>query len=749
MKKKILLLFLTLFLLFLAGVFITLRVVYLSAANFDSLLALHKVEIIRQELIINVQTVQANLFTTGTLFGKEMDDIVDNVLKLRVAAQNCGSCHHRPLVAKDINELQDMTNQYSEALSYFITSTADQQRVERLQAIAADIGDTIISKAQQMAFTANENLRKRSLEAAEKVNRTKKILALTILFAFFLSLIIAVYLIRNITKPIFELIQATRRIRAGELGYISKYRGHDEFRELIGSFNDMSSSLKKNNEEILAHLVRNQTILQASTDGFVLFDATGRIFDSNPALCRMVGYSKEELLTKKITDIEVFEAEFDKDDIWKRIKSAGSMIIQMEQKAKNGIMTTVEISVTYTEIEGLGNYFCFVRDISERKKIEQELLKIQKLESIGVLAGGVAHDFNNLLTGIVGYIDLAMMQLDPNEKIYSRLTNAKKASLRAQNLTKQLLTFSRGGEPIKESVAVAGLIEESTCFVLSGSNVKCVYESADGLFTIEADKGQISQVLQNITINAKQAMPEGGTLTIKAENIIVADNDPLPLRQGRYVKITLIDQGPGIEEKNLAKIFDPYFTTKATGNGLGLAICHSIILKHHGHLVVESTVGVGSSFTIYLPALVREDKEEDFSPEIHFMTGGGNRVLVMDDEEHIREVLDAMLSYLGYESGFASDGAEAVEMYEKAIRAGTPYCAVIMDLTIPGGMGGKEAITKLLEIDPSVKAIVSSGYSNDPVMAEYRQYGFSGVVSKPFDTEQLSRILYEMLHNSL
>lgn len=744
MKKKILILFLALFVVFFAGIVITLRVIYQATANLDSLIALHKVEIIRQELVINVQTVQSNLYTTGTLFGKELDDIVDNVLKLRAAAKNCGSCHHKPQVAQDIKDLQELTEQYKEALSYFITSTADAQRIERLQGVAADIGDAIIGKSQQMALMANEDLRERSLAATRDVNKTKKLLALTIFFAFFLALSIAVYLIKSITKPIFELIEATRKIKRGELGYISSYSGTDEFRELITSFNDMSRALGKNTEEIISHMARNQTILQTSIDGFVLFDATGRILDTNPALSQMLGYSKDELLRMNISDIEGFGSKVEADDIWNRIKESKSMILQTEQKSKTGISTTVEISATYAEMEGLGNYFCFIRDISERKKIEADQLKMQKLESIGVLAGGVAHDFNNLLTGILGYIDLSLMQLDPSGKIYHRLLSAKKASLRAQNLTHQLLTFSRGGEPIKQSLAVANLLEEFTAFVLSGSNIKCEYQIPENLLLIEADKGQVSQVIQNITINAKQAMPQGGTLTIRAENVNVAENDLLALRRGKYVKITIADQGTGIEPQNITKIFDPYFTTKSTGNGLGLAICHSIIMKHHGQITVESKVGKGTSFSIYLPALT-QDNQTSSTLSAHEVVKGTGRILVMDDEEDVRDVLAAMLAHLGYEGDFAKDGEEAIALYGKAKQAGQPYAAVIMDLTIPGGMGGKEAVVKLLEIDPAVKAIVSSGYSNDPVMAEYRKYGFSGMATKPFDTEQLSRILKDVV----
>ncbi len=744
MKKKILLLFLLLFVLFLAGVVTNLYLISQTINNLDSLVALHKVEIIRQELVINVQTVQANLYTTGTSFGKELDVIADNVLKLDNRVRSCGGCHHAPPIARDIKELQRLTEQYEDALSYFITSTADPKRIKRLQIVAADIGDTIIAKSQKMALTANKSLRKKTIAASEKVRKSKWILVATLAISFLIALAIAIYLIRSITKPVSELLMATRRIKAGELGATSSYQGQNEFKELIESFNDMSLTLKETNEKILAQMTRNQTILQTSTDGFALIDEEGHIVDANPSLCAMTGYTKEELVQMKFADIELLESQFDPIDLLERIKEARSLTFQADQKTKDGTLIAVEISASFSDMEGRGNFFCFIRDITDRKKMGAERLRVQKLESIGVLAGGIAHDFNNLLTGILGYIDLAMRNLDPDNKIHGWLENAKKASVRAQNLTQQLLTFSKGGKPVKQLVLIAPLLKESTSFVLSGSNVRCDYHLPEDLWPIEADKGQISQVIQNITLNGAQAMPEGGTITVRAENVTVDEGELPPLRKGEYVKIEFVDTGTGIEKKYIEKIFDPYFTTKEDGNGLGLTICHSIISKHNGRIVVESELGVGTTFTIYLPAMKEKSPHESAADGPMEILGTG-RILVMDDEDQLREIVAEMLKYLGYKADLAADGAEAVALYIKAREAGKPYDAVIIDLTIPGGMGGKEAIEKLRQYDPQVKAIVSSGYSNDPIMAEYRKYGFSGVVAKPFEIADLGKILHDVL----
>ncbi len=748
MKKVIITSFLMVFILLFSGILITLYIINKTTSNLNALLTLHKVEIIRQELVINVQSVQSNLYTSGTMFGKELDFIVDNVLRLQERVQTCTDCHHEPGVEQGIEELQVLTKQYMESLSYFITSTADPQRIARLQVVAADIGDTIISKSQNMALTANENLRRKTTISMEKVQNSKRILALTMLFSLFAIILITFYLIRSITRPVSELLTATRRIRQGDLGYKSSYTKKDEFGELIQSFNEMSENLVKNNEKILAHMARNQTILETSTDGFVLLDENGQLIDANPAMCRMSGYSKEELLSMLINEIELMETKVNAARLLSQIKSASSLLFQAEQKTKAGELVPVEISATYTIMENKGCYFCFIRDISERKKMAEELLKAQKLESLGVLAGGIAHDFNNLLTGIMGYIDLVQKSSVPGDKIQGWLESAKKASSRAQNLTQQLLTFSRGGEPVKRLVQIKELLEESTRFVMSGSNVRCEYHLPENLWVVDADRGQIGQVVQNITLNGVQAMPEGGTFTVSAENFIVDKSSTLPLENGEYVMMLFTDNGAGIANEDIERIFDPYFSTKNTGNGLGLTICHSIISKHKGYITVESEPGAGSRFIIYLPAVKEASEAKTFSEKTGEKRGVG-KILVMDDEEHVRGIVGEMLRYLGYSPDFAEDGSKALDLYRKAMDAGAPYDVVIMDLTIPGGMGGRETIKKLLRVDPAVKAVVSSGYSNDPVMAEHQMYGFKGVVTKPFDTEQLSTILHDILNNQV
>ena len=386
-------------------------------------------------------------------------------------------------------------------------------------------------------------------------------------------------------------------------------------------------------------------------------------------------------------------------------------------------------------------------DISDQKSAEDELLKARKLESIGILAGGIAHDFNNLLMAIVGNISLAKTLSDSPEDVYEYLSQAEKASKRAQHLTQQLLTFSKGGAPVKENANVFDLVKDTATFSLRGSNVSCVFDFPKDLWLANIDKGQFSQVIQNLVINADQAMPNGGTIEIKGENITISDCDPKvqkSIPEGDYVKLSIKDQGIGISEENLQNIFDPYFTTKQKGSGLGLATTYSIIKNHDGRITVESQIGVGSTFILYLPVATKKSAPVQETIQEKYISGQG-RILIMDDEKMIRDVAGMMLQQIGYTVDYAKDGYEAIEKYKKAQESGNGFNAVIMDLTIPGSLGGKETIQKLLEIDSNIKAVVSSGYSNDPIMADYHKYGFTGVIRKPYKIGELRKVLHDAI----
>jgi len=388
------------------------------------------------------------------------------------------------------------------------------------------------------------------------------------------------------------------------------------------------------------------------------------------------------------------------------------------------------------------------RMAEERQKMEAELQKAHKLESLGLLAGGIAHDFNNLLTGVLGNISLAKAYANSRDEIYKALVQAEKATVKSKQLTQQLLTFASGGAPIKKVHDIADLLKESVTFSLRGSNVKPEFHLADNLRAVEADEGQMNQVLNNLVINAAQAMPSGGIVRVSTANVNPGKNPglPLSLADRRYVKIAVEDSGTGIPEELLPKIFDPYFTTKPKGSGLGLTSAYSIIANHEGYIDVKSRPGQGTTFTIYIPASDKKipaaEKEQTGEKTIK----GSGRVLVMDDDEVVADVASRQLDRLGYLPEVVFDGTEAIAVYQEALYTDHPFDVVLMDLTIPGGLGGAETIKKLRELDPEVKAIVSSGYSNDPIMANFQQYGFRACIVKPYKMQELSQTLHQVMN---
>lgn len=393
----------------------------------------------------------------------------------------------------------------------------------------------------------------------------------------------------------------------------------------------------------------------------------------------------------------------------------------------------------------LHGFWWLKQDVSEKARIEAELLKAQKLESLGTLAGGIAHDFNNLLTGILSGISVAQFHLEPGHQAAESIKCSAIAAQRAQDLTRQLLTFSKGGAPITTSAQISQLLRDCASFVLRGSNVQCEFSIPDNLWPVKIDESQISQVVNNLIINAMQAMPTGGTVLVRATKVHIGEESTVPLRQGRYVRVSISDRGVGIPRNDLRKIFDPYFSTKDKGTGLGLATSYSIIKKHGGMITVQSKVGLGSTFHFFLPAAVKEPASN--GRKDGELVRGEGKVLIMDDEEFIRDLARELLVNLGYEVVAAKEGGEAVQRYKDSLAEGRPFDAVVMDLTVPGGMGGGEAIKKLQELDPGVKAIVSSGYSNDPVMSDYKRFGFRAVLPKPYDGRQLSVKLDELLRS--
>ena len=492
-------------------------------------------------------------------------------------------------------------------------------------------------------------------------------------------------------------------------------------------------------------------LMELATDG-VLVVQDGKIKEVNYYLAKMCGYSIDEVLDTDLAsffhadDIETIEAIYEKP-----LKDDNALAVHdLTLMCKNGHRIEVEVIAGRFTFQNKASNLLVLRDISDRSKSDRELERTRQLESIAALSGGIAHDYNNLLTAIIGNISLAQTYLDPDDKVFLLLSQALTASQTAKDLTQKLITFSRGGSPDKKVAAVASLVKNATEFTLSGSNLKAHFNFPDNLWPVEVDKRQIGQAIHNVIMNAREAMPEGGLIEISAENV-TSDDDLSNLRNGKYVKISITDFGTGIAQKNLDKIFNPYFSTKKMGNkkgtGLGLSICHSIIRKHGGNVTVESKYRHGTTFHIYLPSANGKspDQRTADTAEQEIPVFGEGRVLVMDDEAMIRKLAGELLSYLGYEVDFARDGAEAVKHYKKALDSKKPFDAVILDLTVKGGMGGKETIQKLVKIDPHVVAILSSGYCNDPGITDFDQYGFSGVVTKPYTMSELGAKLNQVV----
>lgn len=579
-----------------------------------------------------------------------------------------------------------------------------------------------------------------------------------------------------IFKPLMRLESHARLVAAGNLESNIEIAGDDEFARLAHAFNVMATQLKisfdtleqkvmertadlylakTEAEKVNHHLnvvgAELQALLDNSPVGILFVNFERVIQRVNPEFLQITGYTQEELIGHTTRKIYPSEEEYVANGRanYPVLRKQGFVQKNVAIRTRDGAIRMCswrgKVVAGENHFEGV---VWSLEDISKRLKMEEDMLKVKKLESIGVLAGGIAHDFNNLLLAILGNISLAQRMVPQDSRIIALLDSAKKASERARDLTAKLLTFSSGGEPVCEAESLPQLLEEAASFALTGSNVKCVFHFPEELWTVKMDKGQINQVVQNLILNADQAMPEGGQVAISCSNVEVAQNGVAGLEGGKYVRVKVKDDGAGIAEEHVAQIFDPYFSTKkrdsTKGSGLGLAIVHSILTKHGGGILVDSCFGEGSTFTMYLPALAEEKKEKAKAREEALNSGSGT-ILVMDDEQIIRDVVSSMLIQLGYEAVSVDDGQKAIERYEAKLSTSAKFDAVIMDLTIPGGMGGKEAVQKILALDPAAKVIVSSGYRQDPLLDDFRSLGFCNMVNKPYQLEDLSRVLVSTL----
>jgi len=514
-------------------------------------------------------------------------------------------------------------------------------------------------------------------------------------------------------------------------------------------------TLKKRAEEAL-QVERDRAQQYLDIAGVILLGLTSdqTITLINKKGCALLGYAQEELLGKNWFDMVLPESEREK------VKAVFARLIEGElgpvEHVENYVHTRSAekrlISWHNTLVRDAdGNIqgtLSSGEDITDSKRLAEEQQRVEKLESVGLLASGIAHDFNNILTAILGNISLARMEKASSSEIQKSLEETEKASLRAKDLAGRLLTFSRAEPPVKKLASLAELLRDTAGSALHGSNVKCRLSIPADLWPAEIDAGQVSQVIHNLVVNARQAMPAGETIEILAKNMALIETQNLgrrlPIKEGDYIRISVADHGGGIPAGHLDKIFDPFFVTGQQGSGLGLATAFSIARQHGGHLSVESKTGSGSTFYLYLPAFTQTNAPRQAKKRAMKATGKA-RILVMDDEKAVRTVAGRMLKHLGYDDvEFAADGAEAVRMYKAAMESGNPFSVAILDLTVPAGMGGDVAVSKLLKIDPGVKSIVSSGYTDESAIVRYSDYGFSGMVAKPYTIEELGKVLRDV-----
>ena len=531
---------------------------------------------------------------------------------------------------------------------------------------------------------------------------------------------------------------------------LHSYHMRDWATDDIKLLNDISHRLNDSLNNLILHhalMQEKETLsvtLQSIGDGVITTDLLGRIILINRAAAHMAGVEVSEAVGMQWNDVFILSNDnsgkriFDPLETTLKTGKAKELITHVLLTSRKSHTYTVSVaSSPVREANGeMTGAVVAIRDMTDRILAEHELQKSQRLESIGLLAGGIAHDFNNILTGILGSLSLVKMDTPAETESYELLSEAEGAALRARNLTAQLLTFARGGAPVRETASLQDIIDESARFTLRGSNILLEFNFDPSTPRASIDRNQFAQAIQNIVLNSKQAMTNGGTVTIESKSI---KTEPYPLPYGHYAMITISDNGPGIPQEDLPMIFDPYFSTKDMGSGLGLAVVYSIITNHDGVIRVNTKVGEGTIFTIYLPAELSDVPQK--KPNVPVIGKGSGNILILDDDASVLRVLEAMLHKLGYTVTSTNEGSITVEKYRIALEKNTPYSCVIMDLTIPGGMGGKDAVVKIRELDPNARVVASSGYSNDPVMANAQAFGFDGIITKPYRMEDLSETM--------
>jgi PAS domain S-box-containing protein len=533
---------------------------------------------------------------------------------------------------------------------------------------------------------------------------------------------------------VLHMLQSAELVTIGDARYI------------IGVSTDITD--RKQAEATLAReRERLSVTLQSLSDGVLAVDADRRVEILNRVAAGFLGVAPTSALGQPVEGLLRLLDGTSREPV---TDVFGTLLEDLDRTspfvlvAKDGTERMVVVDgAPIATPEGRTGTVLVLRDVTVQLQMEEHLRKASRLESLGILAGGIAHDFNNVLMGIKSNITFARTRDAEEQERQEALEDVEAAVRHARDLTQQLLTFSRGGTPIRSNASVRELVEEVTGFALRGSAIGFELDLAQDLSAAEVDRSQISQVIENLVVNAAQAMAEGGSLRVTGDNTVVGDDSPLPLSAGRYVRISVEDTGPGIADLDLPRIFDPFFSKRPGGTGLGLSIVHSVVKRHDGCVQVQSQVGKGTRFDVYLPASDKAYERRHIGSSTPRF--GNERILVMDDDAMVRRSLQRLLKQLGYRVEVVPDGNSAVEVFERALAQSTPFALVFLDLTVPGGTGGKDAARKLRQLSSTTPIVVSSGYSNDTVMANPQAYGFDACIAKPHQAEELRQVLDALL----
>ena len=806
MRKYIIISFTLIFILFGIGSAVTIYHLQNTTANLRYLISLHEIEDIRQELSFSLQKIQSYTFSSPAYFSKHLDEITDNASVINQTVVRCHECHHEPEIEAELNDVESLIQEYQEQLSFLITTASEGERRSNYQLSVMDQSTVILDRVQGMASRAAKTLNLKTASAMREIDETYIILAVTLVLTFLAALIVAQYLSSRITKPIDELHTLATRISAGELGYQTEYKGREEFKKLISTFNSMTAALAEKENTIQStmkrlnqlslitlplHSARDINIilnnLLYSMNALIEVEHIGILLqheDSNEFILHLFatgtdnteresitlsrahildvyqGTSGQALLNNDLQDGEGWpfaeKAQSLKPDkillVWMLIKNnITGALIAINKKDKDfseedsrilGILAN-NMSVALENIRLRNDT---QQHLLELKKTQRQLIEAEKLTALGTLAGGVAHDFNNILCGMIGYVALLKKNHDPQDKDFMMLDTIEKAGFRAANLTKQLLTFSRQEALDHRPIEVNPHIE-NVAKLLQNTISKLISIKLDlgkPLPPILSDPSQLEQLVMNLSVNARDAMPNGGQILIQSEQVNV-DQEFCEVhpeaKPGDYVRIRVSDQGEGIDKEILPRIFEPFFTTKefGKGTGLGLAMVYGIVKSHKGFIIVSSSRGKGTTFSLYLP-LAGPIQGEEILPEVSDQMLQAN-ILIIDDEELVASMLARHLQNIGCHTFIARDGEEALDVLS---RHKDELDVAILDLNMPV-MDGTAAYEKLLAVKPDLKVLVASGFSMNGSVEELLAKGAQGFIQKPYSLENITAKIRQVM----